>query len=99
MDRLLKHHASPDKFIGRTLPKKYPVILDNQTGEELYIIEALLKQKQSNKKTKYLVKWLGYPVSETSWELEKDIKHVSHWNKLLHVIGQEPTTLTHTVNA
>ena len=45
VDRLLKHHASPDKFIERTLPKKYPVILDNQTGEELYIIEVLLKQK------------------------------------------------------
>ena len=54
VDRLLKHHASPDKFIGIALPTKYPVILDNQTGEELYIIEALLKQKQSNKKQNIL---------------------------------------------
>ncbi|KAH9181425.1 hypothetical protein AeNC1_016600 [Aphanomyces euteiches] len=81
VDRLKHHVANSSRFSGRPIPKVTPHILDDE-GEELFIVEALLKKRQFNRKTEYLVKWHGLPEHETTWELEKNIKHVSTSNAL-----------------
>ncbi|KAH9143472.1 hypothetical protein AeRB84_012535 [Aphanomyces euteiches] len=81
VDRLKHHVANSSRFSGRPIPKVTPHILDDE-GEELFIVEALLKKRQFNRKTEYLVKWHGLPEHEATWELEKNIKHVSTSNAL-----------------
>ena len=41
---------------------------DNQ-----WAVEKLIEKRQIGRAVKYLVKWLGYPDSENSWERKKDI--------------------------
>ncbi|ETV90110.1 hypothetical protein H310_15059, partial [Aphanomyces invadans] len=59
-----------------------PHVLDDK-GNELSIIEALLKQRQFNRKKEYFVKWHGLPEHEATLELERTIKHVAHFKKLV----------------
>jgi hypothetical protein len=81
---ILSHHVeNPDRFESRRIPKTSKAIVDDTTGEELHIIEKLL-DTTTRKKTRYwLVQWHGLPAHEASWEEEKKIKNVSHWNVLL----------------
>ncbi|ETV89489.1 hypothetical protein H257_00751 [Aphanomyces astaci] len=83
VDRLKHYHTNEAKFASRSIPKATPVILDESTGEEMYIVEKLLKKRQFNRKLEYLVKWHGQPESEATWELMKDIKHVVHFKQLV----------------
>ncbi|KAG6574445.1 Retrotransposon nucleocapsid protein [Phytophthora cinnamomi] len=81
---VLSHYVSnPDKFETRVLPKASRIITNEDTGEDLHIVEKLLRKRQFNRKIEWLVKWHGLPDHESSWELEKDIKHVSHWKVLV----------------
>ncbi|KAF1327470.1 Retroelement pol polyprotein, partial [Globisporangium splendens] len=81
---LLSHYVeNPTKFHSRPIPKAAPVILGDETGEALHVVEALLRSKTHNRQRMWLVKWLGYPAHESTWEYEKNIRHVSHWNRLL----------------
>ncbi|ETV63566.1 hypothetical protein H257_19507 [Aphanomyces astaci] len=72
-----------EKFASRPIPKATQVVLDESTGEEMYIVEKLLKKRQFNRKLEYLVKYYGQPESEATWELMKDIKHVVHFKQLV----------------
>jgi hypothetical protein len=47
------------------------------------VVERLLAKRQFNRQPEYLVKWLGEPDSESTWERERDIHHVVHWERLL----------------
>ncbi|ETV90713.1 hypothetical protein H310_14552 [Aphanomyces invadans] len=58
-------------------------------GNELFIVEALLKQRQFNRKKEYLVKWHGLPEHEATWELERTIKHVAHFKKLVQDLREK----------
>ncbi|KAF1314306.1 Retroelement pol polyprotein, partial [Globisporangium splendens] len=81
---LLSHYVeNPTKFYTRPIPKAAPVILDDKTGEALHVVEALLRRKTRNRQMMWLVKWLGYPAHESTWEYEKNIRHVSHWHRIL----------------
>ena len=80
---LLSHYAlNPENFQSRPIPKALRVVLDDDGGER-YVIEALLKRRQFNRKKEWLVKWHGLPDHESSWELEKNIKNVVRWRQLL----------------
>ena len=79
----LKHAPNRQtQFDGRPAPKHAPVVL-NENGEELHVIESLLKERTFNRKKEFLVKWQNQPDHEASWELEKDIKHVIHFKRLV----------------
>ncbi|KAF1326246.1 putative retroelement, partial [Globisporangium splendens] len=83
VELLSNYVENPTKFHSRPIPKAAPVILDDETGEALHVVEALLRSKTHNRQRMWLVKWLGYPAHESTWEYEKNIRHVSHWNQPL----------------
>ncbi|ETV67912.1 hypothetical protein H257_16034 [Aphanomyces astaci] len=82
VDRLKKCPGQTDRFTNRPIPKATPMLLDD-SSHEVFIVEALLKQRQFNRKKEYLLKWHGLPEYEATWELERDIKHVSHFKRLV----------------
>ena len=50
---------------GKNFPKPPPEILNE---EEHFEVEAVLDSKRHGRGTKYLVKWVGYPEADNSWE-------------------------------
>ena len=58
---LLEPHK-PSIIPGRSLPLPPPVVIDS---EEEFEIEEVLDSKFMRKRLFYLVKWKGYPISET----------------------------------
>jgi hypothetical protein len=40
----------------------------------MFVVEAIIDHKGKGAKRKYLVKWVGYPNSDT-WEPEKNLKN------------------------
>ncbi|KAF1331550.1 Retroelement pol polyprotein, partial [Globisporangium splendens] len=82
IDLLSPYSVNISKFPGRPLPKATPIILDTETGEELHIVEQLLKFRHFNRQREWFVKWHGLPSHESTWERERTIKHVSHWHQL-----------------
>ncbi|GMF36993.1 unnamed protein product [Phytophthora fragariaefolia] len=80
---LLTHYlTNREDFRNRPIPKAVPLILDEDTGEELYIVEKLLKKRTRRRKRQWLVKWHGLPKHEATWESEAQIRHVSHGRQL-----------------
>lgn len=54
-------HSRP----GEEDPRPDPILIQ---GENEWIVESILAMRKRHKKTQYLVKWQGYPDTETSWE-------------------------------
>jgi Chromo (CHRromatin Organisation MOdifier) domain len=48
-----------------------PAALDPDDNQ--WAVEKLIEKRRIGRAFKYLVKWLGYPDSENSWERKKDI--------------------------
>ncbi len=42
-------------------------------NESIFAAEQILKQRVMNGKKQYLVKWVGYPIKEATWEPEENI--------------------------
>ena len=58
-----------DEF-GRKQPPPPPITVNN---EEEYEVEEILDKRTHYRKTQYLVKWKGYPLSDASWEPESNL--------------------------
>jgi transposase InsO family protein len=43
--------------------------------EEEYEVESILEHRGGKRRREYLVKWFGYPMSETTWETKKNLRH------------------------
>jgi hypothetical protein len=52
-----------------------PVEIDEETQEPRYEVEPILDCQSINRKSHYLVKWLGYDESENTWEPEENLTH------------------------
>ena len=48
---------------------------------EMYSVEEILKTRKKGGTTQYLIKWLGYPRSESSWVNAKDLKDIQSLTK------------------
>ncbi|CAG8638636.1 1222_t:CDS:1, partial [Paraglomus occultum] len=70
---LLKpYQPSPDEFARPTPP---PAIVESDTGQEEYEVEAILDKRVIRKKTQYLVKWVGYPLHDATWEPVRNLSN------------------------
>ncbi|CAI5712017.1 unnamed protein product [Peronospora farinosa] len=83
VDLLFTYKPNASEFAGRPIPKTSPVILEADTGKELHIVERLLSRRQRSRQIEWLVKWHGLPECDSTWEREKAIRHVSHWQRLV----------------
>ena len=67
----LKRYARSPEFIRSETPPP-PALVD---GEEEYKVEAILRHKGSGARRLYQVLWMGYPVTEASWEPELHLRN------------------------
>lgn len=54
-------------------------------GQPQWSVEAILAERQVNKRTVYLVKWAGYGDDANSWEPERHLRNregLTEWKKL-----------------
>jgi len=54
-------------------------------GQEEYEVKEIIKDCYYRRKRQYLVKWLGYPVSENSWVDAKDLHSPELLAEYLHL--------------
>ena len=64
---LLRPYKENDVY-GENYTRPPPDIIE---GEEEYEVEAILKHRRRGRGYQYFVKWVGYPITEASWEPEQ----------------------------
>jgi Chromo (CHRromatin Organisation MOdifier) domain len=69
---MLKPYHGDASTERATLPP-LPVVM--QDGEEEFEVESIISHRRQRGKSQYLVKWLGWPLSESKWEDEKQLTH------------------------
>jgi hypothetical protein len=68
VSKLRRYVRSPARFAGRPVPQdRPPPDCVDPAGGEVYVVERLLAQRRSGRRTEYLVKWEGYPNEDSSW--------------------------------
>jgi hypothetical protein len=53
-------------------------MLEGGEEERLYIVEKIIDKKIEGNHTRFLVKWDGYPIEESTWEPEENLESVPH---------------------
>ena len=66
----LKLHPVTEQFPDRTGYQEDPVTVD---GVDYYVVERILDRRLFRRKVQFLIKWLGYPVSEATWQNKSDL--------------------------
>lgn len=61
--------AGPSRARKKCLMRKCRVAC----SKKVYIVEKILKKRETNGKVEFLLKWKGYPDSENCWEPEENI--------------------------
>src|ERR1700731_2412640 len=65
----------PPLFPSQNPPPPPPAMIEDDHLE--YEVEAILDVKKVGRGVKYLVKWLGYPVEENTWEPRRNLTNIS----------------------
>lgn len=69
ISRLKQYHDPSRSFPSRPLPdNRPPPDSIREDGAELFEVESILAKRGVGRRTEYLVKWLGYPHWESTWE-------------------------------
>ena len=66
----LKLHPVTEQFPDRTGYQEDPVTVD---GVDYYVVERILDRRLFRRKVQFLIQWLGYPVSEATWQNKSDL--------------------------
>jgi hypothetical protein len=69
IDRLKPYRDGQSAFPNRPAPDSRPppaVTLEN--GAALWEVESILGRRGRGARVRYLVKWRGYPIHESTWE-------------------------------
>jgi hypothetical protein len=74
ISRLKAYHDGAATHPHRSLPhSRPPPEVGHEDGAAIYEVERILEQRGRGARTKYLVKWLGYPVWEATWQSAHDL--------------------------
>src|SRR6202045_1739673 len=65
----------PPSFPSQNPPPPPPATIEDNHLE--YEVEVILDVKKVGRGVKYLVKWLGYPVEENTWEPQQNLTNVA----------------------
>ena len=65
-------HLTLTTFPDQITPPPSPTILDT---EPEYEVETILDKRTFRRQTQYLVKWVGYPAHDASWEPVKNLSN------------------------
>ena len=71
---LLTPYNAPE-FPSQAQPLPPPPTIDDNHLE--YEVEAILDVKKVGHRVRYLVKWLGYPIEENTWEPHCNLTNVT----------------------
>jgi hypothetical protein len=78
---MLKPYDGDANTERATLPP-LPVVM--QDGEVEFEVESIISHRRQCGKSQYLVKWLFWPLSESTWEDEKQLTHCDSALKHFH---------------
>ena len=68
VSKLRRYIASPAAFNSRPQPLPRPAAaFVDATGSAQYEVERILARRQRGQQVEYLVRWLGYPLEDSSW--------------------------------
>lgn len=74
VSKLRAYVRSPSRFAGRPQPLDRPAPdMEDATAGEQWHVERLLAKRGTGARREYLVKWLGYPNEECSWEPRRNL--------------------------
>ena len=74
ISRLKAYHDGASTHPHRSLPHhRPPPEVGHEDGVEVYEVERILEQRGRGARAKYLVKWLGYPLWEATWQTAVDL--------------------------
>jgi len=71
---LLRPYKDPTSFPDRAIPEPPPPPITIDDMPE-YEVEHILDHRHRRNKTEYLVKWVGYPEHDASWEPAANLAH------------------------
>jgi Chromo (CHRromatin Organisation MOdifier) domain len=78
---MLKPYHGDANTERATLPP-LPAVM--QDGEEEFEVDSIISHRRQRGKSQYLVKWLGWPLSESRWEEENQLTHCDSALKHFH---------------
>jgi Chromo (CHRromatin Organisation MOdifier) domain len=61
-----------------------PLPMIMQDGEVEFEVESIISHQRQRGKSQYLLKWLGWPLSDLTWEGEKQSTHCDSALKYFH---------------
>jgi len=73
ISKLLPYFSS-DQYPSRPKQQDRPPPVMQIDGEDAYEVEYIVDKRKKNGKVQYLVKWVGYPDHENSWEPVSNLK-------------------------
>jgi hypothetical protein len=74
ISKLRAYVRSPVRFAGRPQPVDRPAPdMEDATAGEQWHVERLLAKRGTGARCEYLVKWLGYPNEDCSWEPRRNL--------------------------
>ena len=89
--KLRKYETTPDRFKTRKDVPPPPVLID---GYEEFVVEKILDRRIRNRGKKqiveYLVKWLGYPMYQATWEPYEHVADTKAMDD--YEVGEESVT-------
>jgi hypothetical protein len=70
---LLRKYNVPDKKLQAILARPPPVFVDKE-AQQYYEVEKILSHRTHRRQKQYLIKWLGYPLHDATWEPMRNIQ-------------------------
>jgi Chromo (CHRromatin Organisation MOdifier) domain len=75
-DRLIPFNECPEEFKTRSDAPPPPIIIDDELE---YEVEEIIRHRKNRGKDQYLVKWVGFPIEDATWEPPGNLKNAQEF--------------------